>query len=92
MFSLESPHQCDSNEYTQYTIFYINTKNHPKLFQICIYEIFSKRLKNKLQTAVVNKTSVFEPLKFYCRSDETFVFFFNFAHKILFSAFLWTKV
>ena len=33
MFSLESPHRGDSNEYTQYTIFNmnkINTLNYPK--------------------------------------------------------------
>ena len=33
MFSRESPHRGDSNEYTQYTIFNINTKvilNYPK--------------------------------------------------------------
>ena len=27
---------------------------------------FSKGLKNEFETAVVNKPSVFEPLKFYC--------------------------
>ena len=27
VFSLESPHLGDSNEYTQYTIFYMNKKN-----------------------------------------------------------------
>ena len=31
MFSLESPHRGDSNEYTQYTISV--EKNHPKLSQ-----------------------------------------------------------
>ena len=33
MFSLESPHRGDSNEYTQYTIFNIKKEkeNHPKL-------------------------------------------------------------
>ena len=33
VFSLESPHRSDSNEYTQYTIFNIKKKiplNHPK--------------------------------------------------------------
>ena len=33
MFSLESPHRGDSNEYTQYTIFNMNKKdtiNYPK--------------------------------------------------------------
>ena len=39
VFSLESPHRGDSNEYIQYTIFNINTKDHPKLSQICSYEI-----------------------------------------------------
>ena len=66
MFSLESPHQGDSNEYKQYTIFNIQKENHPKLSQICIYGIFSKGLKNEFETAVVNEPSVFEPLKFYC--------------------------
>ena len=66
MFLLESPHQGDSNEYTQYTIFNIKEKNHPKLFHICSYGVFSNGLKNGFETAVVNEQSVFEPLKFYC--------------------------
>ena len=63
MFSLESPHResphrGDSNKYTQYTIF--NTKkkitlNYPK-FGLCD---FSTGLKNELETAVVNESSVF---------------------------------
>ena len=32
VFSLESPHRGDSNEYTQYTILNIENENHPKLF------------------------------------------------------------
>ena len=63
MFSLESPHRGDSNEYTQYTI--INIKNHPKLSQICSFGISSKGLKNEFKTAMVNEPSVFERLKFY---------------------------
>ena len=43
MFSLESPHGGDSNEYTQHTIFNIKKKkkkeNQPKLSQICSYRI-----------------------------------------------------
>ena len=31
VFSLESPHRGDSNEYTQYTIFSIKKENRPKL-------------------------------------------------------------
>ena len=66
VFSLESPHQGDSNEYTQYTIFSIkkkNTQNYPKSVAM---GFCSKGLKNAFETAVVNDTSVFEPLKFYC--------------------------
>ena len=66
VFSLESPHRGDSNEYTQYTIFYIKKKKKTKLSQICSYGIFSKGLKSEIETAVVNEPSVFEPLKFYC--------------------------
>ena len=66
MFTLESPHRGDSNEYTQYTIFQYGKEKHPKLSQICSYGIFSKGLKNEFERAVVNELSVFEPLKFYC--------------------------
>ena len=71
MFSLESPHRGNSNEYTQYAIFNMKKKKekkekHPKLSQICSYGKFSKELKNELETSVVNEPSVFEPLKFYC--------------------------
>ena len=66
MFSIESPHRGDSNENSQYTIFNMFTKNHPKLPEVCSYEIFSKGLKNEFETAVVNEPTVFEPLKFYC--------------------------
>ena len=65
MSSLESPHQGDSNEYTQYTIFCIKKKitlNYPYL-QLWN---FSKGLNNEFETAMVNEPSVFEPLKFYC--------------------------
>ena len=65
VFSLKSPHRGDSNKYTQYTIFNTNKENHPKLTQICSYEIF-KGLKNEFETAVVNEPLVIEPLKFYC--------------------------
>ena len=66
VFSIESPHRGDSNENTQYTVFSITQKNHSKLSQVCSYEIFYKGLKNEFETAVVNESSVFEPLKFYC--------------------------
>ena len=66
MFSLESPHLGDSNEYTRYTIFNMNKKdiiNYPKSAAM---GFFSIGLKNEFETAVVNEPSVFEPLKFYC--------------------------
>ena len=44
--------------------------NHPKLSQICSYEICSKGPKNEFETVVVNGPSVFETLKFYCIFTE----------------------
>ena len=69
MFSLESPHRGDSNEYTQYTIFNIKKKitlNYPKSA--------AKGLKNEFETAKVNEPSGFEPLT---------VYYFNFKRKQL---------
>ena len=66
VFTLESPHRGDSNEYTQYTIFQYENEKHPKLSQFCSYGIFSKGHKNVFERAMVNEPSVFEPLKFYC--------------------------
>ena len=61
VFSLESPHRGDSNEYTQYTTSQYKKANNPKLSQICNYGP-----KNEFEPAMVNEPSVFEPLKFYC--------------------------
>ena len=66
MFSLESPHRGDSNDYTQYTIFNMNKKNTLNYPKSAALGFFSKGLKNEFETAVVNEPSVFEPLKFYC--------------------------
>ena len=38
MFSLESPHRGDSNDYTQYTIFNLKNENHPILSKICMQD------------------------------------------------------
>ena len=57
LFSLESPHRGDSNEYTKYTIFNIKKKitlNYTKSVALGF-----KGLKNKFETAVVNEPSVF---------------------------------
>ena len=66
MFTLESPHRGDSNEYTKYTIFNMNKNNTLNYPKSAAMGFFSKELKNEFETAVVNQPSVFEPLKFYC--------------------------
>ena len=66
MFSLESPHRSDSNEYTQFTIFNMNKKDTINCPKSAAMSFFSKGLNNEFETAVVNEPSVFEPLKFYC--------------------------
>ena len=40
------------------------TLNYPKSAEL--YGMFFKGLKKTFETAVVNESSVFEPLKFYC--------------------------
>ena len=68
MFSLESPHRGDYNEYIKCSgLSQYEKENHPKVSQICSCGIFSKGPKNEFETAVVNEPSVFEPLNFYCR-------------------------
>ena len=68
MFSLESPH---SNEYTQYTIFNINEKKKKKKkktlndLKSAFKGFFSKGVLNESETAVINESSVIEPLKIY---------------------------
>ena len=66
MFSLDSPHRGDSNEYTQYTIFNMNKKNTLNYPKSAAMGFFSKGLKDEFERAVVNEPSVFEPLKFCC--------------------------
>ena len=65
MFSLESPHRGDSNEYTQHTIFNIKKVilNFPKFAAM---ETFSMGLKNEFETTRVNVPPGFELLKLYC--------------------------
>ena len=69
MFSLESPHRGDSNEYKQYTIFNMNKKNTLNYPYSAATGFFSHGLKNEFERAVVNEPSVFEPLKFYCNTN-----------------------
>ena len=70
VFSLESPHRGDSNEYTQYTIFNVKEKI-ALIYPLSVAMGFcSLGLKNELETAVVNEQSVFEPLRVYCIFKE----------------------
>ena len=77
MFSLESPHRGDSNEYTQYTIFSMKKKITLNFPISAAIDFFSKGLKNEFETTRVNEPSGLEPLKFYCtllNSSNTQVF------------------
>ena len=70
VFSLQSPHQVDYNEYTQHNIFSIKKKitlNFPKSVAM---DFFFQGTPNKFKTARVNKPSGFEPLKFYCMKTD----------------------
>ena len=49
VFSLESPHRGDSNEYTQYTIFNMkkkNTLNHPKSAAMGFFHVAQEWVRN----------------------------------------------
>ena len=82
MFSFKWPHRGDYYEYAQYIIFNIkkeNTLNYPKSAAMRFY---SKGLKNKFKTPVVNKPSVFKPLKFYCINNRFITVFYS-VHSFL---------
>ena len=66
MFRLESPHQSDSNEYMQYTIFNAIKKITVYYPQSAAMGYFPRDSRMSWKTAVVNELSVFEPLKFFC--------------------------
>ena len=66
-FSLESPQRGYSNEYTQRTIFNIKKKITLIYPKSAAMSFCSKGLKNEFETAMVNESSVFEPLKFDCK-------------------------
>ena len=63
VFSLDSPHRSDLNEYTQYTIFNIQKENYLNYTKSATMEFCSKGLKNEFETAVVNEPSVFRAIK-----------------------------
>ena len=49
----------------------MNKKNTLKYPKSATTGFFSKGLKNEFETAVVNKPSKFEPMKFYCKILST---------------------
>ena len=68
MFSLESPHQGDSNKYTQETIFIIkkqitNLKVNPNTIMSAAIGFFVR--DSRTSSKLVNESSVFNPFKFY---------------------------
>ena len=56
---------------TQYTIFNIKKKITLNYSNSAAMGFFFKGLKNEFETAVVTESSVFEPLKVYCRNEAT---------------------
>ena len=66
MFSLELPHQGNSNEYTQYTFFNIKkNENHYKLSQICNCRIFCDFLHISLISAIFSTDRLMDDLRYY---------------------------
>ena len=51
LFSLESPQQGDSNEYTQYTIFQYEKENHHYISQISSDEIYFQGTKERVRNS-----------------------------------------
>ena len=54
VFSLESPHRGDSNEYTQHAIINIKKKitlNYPKYDNVCSYGIFSLGTQERVRNS-----------------------------------------
>ena len=64
VFSLESPHQGDSNEYTCHLLY--KKRKSPKIITNLHGMSSLQGTQNEFEIAVVNEPSVFEPLKFYC--------------------------
>ena len=71
MFSLESPHRGDSNEYTKHTIFSMYKKISLIYSKSAAVGFFCEGFEDEFETAVVNEQSVFEPLQFFCIKFES---------------------
>ena len=73
VYSLESPHRGDSNEYTQHTF----SRKKKKIYLNYPFIVFAGNpcgLKNMFDSSMVNEPSEFEPLKFYCRNNIYFLY------------------
>ena len=84
MFSLESPHRGDSNEYTKHTIFNIEKKitlNYSKYNNVCSYGTFflgtQERVRNSRGKRVIGVRAI-EVLLYIC------IWFFKQSKKVLF--------
>ena len=67
VYSLESPHRGDSNEYyTKYQFQYEKKKFNINCPKSAARDFFSKGLKSEFEIAMVNEPSGFEPLNVYC--------------------------
>ena len=66
---------------THNVLFSIQKRKSPYIILNLILWDFCKGLKNSFEIAVVNESTVFEPLKFYCSSSQysslTYVLFSN---------------
>ena len=62
MFSLESPHRGDSNEYTQYTIFTSekkkNTINYPKSAAMGFFQGTQARVRNSSSKRAISVQAI----------------------------------
>ena len=84
MYSLESPHRSDSNEYTQHTIcFFIEDRNDiPKLFPLAsrpavmITPVWLDLLMSRTNLHGPKFTCMFVPLTFDCM-EQTFCSFYT---------------
>ena len=77
MFSLESPHLGDSNEYTQYTIFNIKQKitlNYPKSAAMGFFQGTQERVRNSRGKRAISVRAIEGQLYMNTKLELTFYF------------------
>ena len=77
VFSLESPHRGDSNEYTQHAIINIKKKttlNYHKYDNVCSYRIFSLRTQERVRNSRGKRAISVRAIEvlLYLATDEEF--------------------